>query len=113
MVKWEYHSVDLVLSDSYAKTVENNNNNEEAAREDWVCVFPDEILKGFDNIVNFFGSQGWELISVTPVQQRYFLGGSGDEKLPKRRKAEILKVVFKRPLETTSKGHSPKFPTRR
>ena len=111
MVKWEYHSVDLVWSDQYAKTGENN----EEPTQEWVCVFPDEVIKGFDNIVNLFGSQGWEMLSITPVQHRYFLNNSrgNDAGLPERRKAEILKVVFKRPFESASKVSSAKFPARR
>ena len=50
--RWEYRRVYVSWNDTLG---------------DWVCRFTDrEDIQGFDQVLNYFGQYGWELVTVEP-----------------------------------------------
>jgi hypothetical protein len=50
--RWEYRRVYVSWNDALG---------------DWVCRFTDrDDIQGFDQVLNYFGQYGWELVTVEP-----------------------------------------------
>jgi hypothetical protein len=61
MTKWEYMTLDIEY--------------DEKKQKDWVAQFVKQPpLVGLQTIFETYGSEGWELVSMTPERQQFWAG---------------------------------------